>query len=131
MAELLERERALGQLEAVLSAAGAGAGALVVIEGAAKIGKTRLLAAARQVARKHGMRELGARGAELERDFAYGVVRQLLEPAVAVERDELDHCLAIFQVISGQVLSRPILDHQRLNLGARLLDRYRCVFCES
>jgi DNA-binding CsgD family transcriptional regulator len=35
------------------------------------------------------MADLAARGAELERDFPYGVVRQLLEPALATDRDEL------------------------------------------
>jgi DNA-binding CsgD family transcriptional regulator len=89
VAGLLERERELDELEAVLSAADAGTGALAVIEGSAGIGKTRLLAAAREIARERGMRVLTARGAEIERDFAYGVVRQLLEPAVAPERDEL------------------------------------------
>jgi predicted ATPase len=87
--ELLERERELAAIEAALAEAAAGAGALVVIEGTAGIGKTRLLAAARRAAGEHGMRDLAARGAEIEREFAYGVVRQLLEPAVAAERDEL------------------------------------------
>ena len=35
----------------------------------------------------HGMRVLSARGTELERDFSFGVVRQLFEP-VLVEADE-------------------------------------------
>jgi DNA-binding CsgD family transcriptional regulator/tetratricopeptide (TPR) repeat protein len=60
-----------------------------VVEGAPGIGKTRLLAVARRAARDQGMRELTARGAEIERDFPYGVVRQLLEPAVAAEREQL------------------------------------------
>jgi DNA-binding CsgD family transcriptional regulator len=87
--QLLERERELAQLEAAVTSAAAGVGALAVVEGSAGIGKTRLLAAARRDARERGMRELTARGAALESDFPYGVVRQLLEPAVAAERDEL------------------------------------------
>jgi DNA-binding CsgD family transcriptional regulator len=89
LSQLLERERELAQLEAALASAAAGAGALAVVEGSAGIGKTQLLAVTRRAARERGMRDLSARGAELERDFPYGVVRQLLEPAVASERDEL------------------------------------------
>jgi DNA-binding CsgD family transcriptional regulator len=87
--DLLERERELAELEATLTAAAASAGTLTIVEGAPGIGKTRLLAAARRAGREHGMRELSARGAELERDFPYGVVRQLLEPAVTADRDAL------------------------------------------
>jgi hypothetical protein len=35
------------------------------------------------VAANNGMRALRSRGTELERDFAFGVVRQLFEPVVA------------------------------------------------
>ena len=80
--ELLERERELGVLSALIEAACRGTGRLVVVEGAAGIGKTRLLAATRAVAEREGLRVLGARGSELEREFAYGVVRQLFEPAL-------------------------------------------------
>jgi predicted ATPase len=58
----------------------------VLIEGAAGIGKTRLLGEARQRAEAAGMRALAARGSELEREFAFGVVRQLFEPLLGRER---------------------------------------------
>jgi DNA-binding CsgD family transcriptional regulator len=61
----------------------------VVIEGPAGIGKTALLAAARIAAADSGMRVLRSRGTELERDFAFGVVRQLFEPPLA-EASELE-----------------------------------------
>ena len=54
-----------------------------MVEGPAGIGKTALLAVAREVAEGEGFRVLRARGAELEREFAFGVVRQLVEPVVA------------------------------------------------
>jgi predicted ATPase len=76
------RERGL-ELEAIedgLSAAGAGEGRLLAVEGPAGIGKTTLLAAARERAAAAGMTVLSARGSELERDFAWGVVHQLVEP---------------------------------------------------
>ncbi len=54
-----------------------------MVEGPAGIGKTALLAVARDAAEGQGFRVLRARGAELEREFAFGVVRQLVEPVVA------------------------------------------------
>jgi DNA-binding CsgD family transcriptional regulator len=59
-----------------------------VVEGPAGIGKTVLLAAARDVAGGGGFKVLRARGAELEREFAFGVVRQLVEPVVAGASEE-------------------------------------------
>ena len=59
-----------------------GEGRAVVVEGPAGIGKTALLEAARTLVRAAGLRTLTARGTELERAFAFGVVGQLLEPAV-------------------------------------------------
>ena len=81
--ELLERERELRVLSELLEAACRGGGQLAVVEGVAGIGKTRLLATARTEAARMGMRVLGARGSELEREFAYGVIRQLFEPVLA------------------------------------------------
>jgi tetratricopeptide (TPR) repeat protein len=60
----------------------------VVLEGPAGIGKTALLAAVRTAAADGGMRVLRSRANELERDFAFGVVRQLFEPALAEATDE-------------------------------------------
>ncbi len=92
-AGLLERDAELAALEAAIEDARRGAGTLVVVEGPAGIGKTRLLRAARERAAASGMAVLTARGSELERDFPLGVVRQLLEPAVRGEaarrRDDL------------------------------------------
>jgi DNA-binding CsgD family transcriptional regulator len=86
---LLERRQELARIESALEDACAGGGRFVVVEGPAGIGKTALLAAARTAAVDHGMRVLRSRGAELERDFAFGVVRQLFEPALA-EASELE-----------------------------------------
>ena len=86
---LLERSQELARIETALADARAGRGTFVVVEGPAGIGKTALLAAVRTVAAGSGMRVLRSRGAELERDFAFGVVRQLFEPALA-EASELE-----------------------------------------
>ena len=77
------------RIQGALANARSGRGRFVVIEGPAGIGKTALLAAARTVAADRGMRVLRSRGAELESDFAFGVVRQLFEPVLA-EASELE-----------------------------------------
>jgi predicted ATPase len=90
---LLEREHELRCIDAAIAAAREGAGRSVVVEGPAGIGKSAVLAAARLATEDGTTRFLRARGAELERDFAFGVVRQLFEPmlheASDAERDDL------------------------------------------
>jgi len=76
---LLERGEETTAIEVALDEAAAGDGTCVVVEGPAGIGKSALLDAARSGARSRGMTVLAARGDELEADFPYGVVRQLLE----------------------------------------------------
>lgn len=92
-AALVERDAELAVLDRAVTAAVAGDGSLVVVEGPAGIGKSRLLQANRAQARAAGMTVLTARGGELERDFAFGVVRQLFErellQADAARRDAL------------------------------------------
>lgn len=80
---LLERADELAALGDAVAGAVAGEGRLVVVEGPAGIGKSRLLGAGRATADEAGMRVLAARASELEREFPYGVVRQLFEGAVA------------------------------------------------
>jgi len=80
---LLEREAELAATAALVEAAGAGTGRLLAFEGRAGMGKSRLVAATREVAANAGFEVISARGGELEQDFAYGVVRQLFEPLLA------------------------------------------------
>jgi hypothetical protein len=80
---LLERDRELERIGRTLQRAHQGHGGALMVEGPPGIGKTVLLAAARDAAGEEGFRVLRARGAELEREFAFGVVRQLVEPVVA------------------------------------------------
>jgi DNA-binding CsgD family transcriptional regulator len=79
---LLERDAELGHLDAMLAKVSAGSGAVVRVSGPAGIGKSELLAAARQRAAQHGLQSLSACGRELETEMAFAAVRQLLEPAV-------------------------------------------------
>lgn len=76
---LQERDDALATVDALLDDARGGCGRLLVLEGAAGIGKTRLLAAAHERAQAAGMRTLRARAGELEQDFPFGIIRQLFE----------------------------------------------------
>ena len=82
---LLERDRELESLRAALAEAVDGEGRLALVEGPAGIGKSRLLAELRAAAEEEGFRVLTARGSELEREFPFGVVRQMFEPALSDE----------------------------------------------
>jgi hypothetical protein len=87
--QLLERSEILGVTRAVMVTACDGHGRGVVLEGPAGIGKTTLLAQAAEHA--DDMRVACARPTELERTFAYGVARRLLQPLVgALTRQELE-----------------------------------------
>src|SRR5215207_8415334 len=100
---LLERSAELARIQSALAHARSGRGTFVVIEGPAGIGKTALLAAARTAAASDGMHVLRSRGTELERDFAFGVVRQLFEPplADASEAERADLLAAAAGVAAG------------------------------
>src|SRR4030095_6803161 len=82
MTDLVEREREVAALAALLDAVPAGEGRVAWIEGPAGVGKSTLLAEARRHAAETGARGLAARASELEREFAFGVVRQLFEGVV-------------------------------------------------
>jgi AAA ATPase domain len=83
--ELRERDGELAALDELAAAAADGRGRLVLIEGPAGIGKSGLLGGLRDRSAP-GLRVLAARAGELEREFAYGVVRQLFEAPVADAR---------------------------------------------
>jgi len=86
--DLVEREDDLGALAELLDGLVDGRSRAALIEGPAGIGKSRLLGALRDGAAARGVRTLTARGSELEREFPFGVVRQLFEPVLAeVGRD--------------------------------------------
>ncbi|MET0236551.1 MAG: LuxR C-terminal-related transcriptional regulator [Kibdelosporangium sp.] len=85
---LVERDMEVGALRRLFTELANGRGGVVVVDAAAGLGKTTLLRRARGLAGEAGLTVLSARGAELERDFTFGVVRQLLEPALP--RDEAE-----------------------------------------
>jgi DNA-binding SARP family transcriptional activator len=72
---LVERDRELREVDAALARLGQGSGGVLLFEGPAGIGKSALL----DVCRTHasGARVLSARCSVLEREYGFGVVRQL------------------------------------------------------
>src|SRR5690242_8445182 len=93
MTPLVEREREVAALAALLDALPAGEGRVAWIEGPAGIGKSTLLAEERRHAVEAGAQVLAARGSELEREFPFGVVRQLFE-AVVTDPERRERVLA-------------------------------------
>jgi DNA-binding CsgD family transcriptional regulator len=86
---LVERETERGVIEQQLRDAREGSGSVVVLEGPAGHGKSRLLHLAADLARQQGLQVLGASGTELERHFPFGVAIQLFEPWwLAADEDE-------------------------------------------
>jgi DNA-binding CsgD family transcriptional regulator len=77
---LFERAEALVTIDDLIEAIGRGDGSVLAIEAAAGLGKTALLGVAREHAAAHGLQVASARGGEFERDFPFGIVRQLVEP---------------------------------------------------
>ena len=74
---LLDREAELSAIVTAVMLACAGAGSMLLVEGVAGIGKSRLIGYAREQGVRAGMTVLAARGAEFEDGYAWGVVRQL------------------------------------------------------
>jgi predicted ATPase len=90
---LLDREGELAAIDASLTKAIGGSGGILLIEGPPGIGKTSLLDELSRRGGALGATVLTARGGELERDFGFGIVRQLLETSLmgadAEERSRL------------------------------------------
>jgi DNA-binding CsgD family transcriptional regulator len=97
------RDDELAQLADLLSDAARGRGGAALVSGPAGIGKTSLLAAA--VALADGVQVLQARGGALGRDFAFGLVRALLEPLGRRAEAELAELLQ-----GAAALARPFVD---------------------
>ena len=77
MEPLLDRDAELRAMSAALRLARSGSGSTLLVEGAAGIGKTRLLRHACEQGAQGGMTVLTASAAEFEGGYAWGVVRQL------------------------------------------------------
>jgi DNA-binding CsgD family transcriptional regulator len=86
---LLEREYELDLVDGALRSARGGTGSLVVITGPLGIGKTELSRTLVRHGRQVGFRVLRASGALHERNFDFGVLRQLLDPVLNAAGPEL------------------------------------------
>ncbi|MCK2237274.1 MULTISPECIES: AAA family ATPase [unclassified Crossiella] len=80
---VLERGAELAVLDDLVRRVRDGGSALVVLDGPAGIGKTTLLRSVRARAEAAGLPVVTGVGSELERQFGFGVVRQLIEPRLA------------------------------------------------
>lgn len=81
--EILERDSELTRIEEALDSATSGSGRVVVIEGPAGIGKTRLVRETRDLASARGFGRLQATGDESETSMAWSVVRQMVERSIS------------------------------------------------
>src|SRR3954466_14341614 len=103
---LLERNDELEVLDGIVRDGLAGEAVLALIEGPAGIGKSRLLAHVRDQATAVGSRVLRARGSDLEREYAFGVVRHLFEPLLA-DGEQRDRWLAEGAAPAARVFAPP------------------------
>jgi AAA ATPase domain len=101
---LLERETELETL--IRACRDTATGSMIVLRGPAGIGKTALIDRATVDCAASGRWVLAGSGAELERDLAFGVARQLLEPALRRCSDE--QRASLFQ--GAAALAMPVLD---------------------
>ncbi len=113
---LLERHRELRSLDLSIGDAVRGCGSLTVLEGTAGSGKSSLLAVAGERAAGAGIRVLGARGNELERENAFGCIRRLFEPRLAAVTDpERSRLLAGAAAAAAWVIAPDPEAHDRLD----------------
>ncbi|MEA2443212.1 MAG: hypothetical protein QOJ12_504, partial [Thermoleophilales bacterium] len=105
-AALLERSDQRAAIATALDAAVRGSGRCVAIEGAAGLGKSRLIELAGSAARDRGMQVAHARGDEFERDFSFGIALQLFEPLLAAASPAERHDL----MVGAAGLAAPLLE---------------------
>ncbi|GAA4978806.1 LuxR family transcriptional regulator [Yinghuangia aomiensis] len=109
-ATLLERE---GELRALLNAVelvSDGGSSCILVEGEPGLGKTCLLDELREAASSAGLRVATARGSVLEREFAFGVARQLFEPILNTLTPEEKASLLTGAASASAVLEPPRSD---------------------
>ena len=103
---LLEREGELELIAAQVGRVRGGEGGLLFVEAQAGLGKTELLRAAEEMGEAEGLRVLRARGSSLDRAFAFGLARQLLEREVADDPELLtggaEPAAAVFASVGGE-----------------------------
>ncbi|MFI1304143.1 ATP-binding protein [Streptomyces sioyaensis] len=107
---LVNREEEMASLSALVQDARAGSGGIALLEGVVGIGKSLLLDRLVATLPTENLHALEARCDALERDFPFGVVRQLFEPLLAtLDEPRLSRLLAgsarsAAQALSGETL---------------------------
>jgi hypothetical protein len=124
---LLEREHEVERVRGAVRAVGQRAGVAVVIEGAAGMGKSRLLEVGLVRASELGLRVLGARATELEHGFPFGIARQLFERTLLeADAGERARWLAGAAALAADVLTAgPTPGASALGDGAQIGDAAR------
>ena len=105
----------MAALVALVEAAPRGEGRAVLIEGPAGIGKSALLADARRRAAGNGSLVLAGRGSELEREFPFGVVRQIAQALFVTPKTVEVHLSNAYRKLgirSRRELARALEPHQ-------------------
>jgi DNA-binding CsgD family transcriptional regulator len=115
--DLLERGAEVDVLAGSLEHAAAGSGRLVLVEGAAGIGKTRLLEACAQRAAEDGIQVLWSRADQVLMESSFAVVRELLWPLVRGSSKEL--------FVGAAALAAPVFEDA--SAEATDLDRHASV----
>src|SRR5688572_29052905 len=93
-AGLVERERELARVVALVQALAAGRGGVAAVEGAPGIGKTSILTAVRREAAEAGITVLHVRATEGERARPFAAARDACLPfLLALPREERAACL--------------------------------------
>lgn len=109
---LIERERELAAIEQRLAALTGGRGGVLVLEGGAGLGKTRLLQEAVARAAPQGVQILRATAFRHEHEFAFGVTLQLLEPPTrGAAGDDADRLFAGAASLARALLEGTTPDH--------------------
>ncbi|WP_395293786.1 AAA family ATPase [Kitasatospora hibisci] len=98
---LVDREQESKEFELLLAELGSGRSAVAVVDGRPGIGKTAILDALDRGAHSQGAAVLRARCSAIERDFPFGVVRQLLAPALAVHDPDGMDLTGLLEEASG------------------------------
>ncbi|WP_329141980.1 AAA family ATPase [Streptomyces sp. NBC_01456] len=112
---LVNREEEMSSLSALVQDARAGSGGIALVEGVVGIGKSLLLHRLVATLPTEGLQVLEARCDALERDFPFGVVRQLFEPLLAtLDEPRLTRLLAgsartAAQALSGETLPGDVM----------------------
>jgi DNA-binding NarL/FixJ family response regulator len=119
---MLEREAEVERLEVLINDLAEGRHGVVAVEAVAGLGKTTLLRHTQRLASDARLQVLSARASELERDYAFGVVKQWLEPLLlSASEAERQRLLSGAAGLAAPVLLEPPRERQPAEVSHRVL----------